>query len=323
VARQAGFDGVVIGHHLSYGSAVWLPPFETLAWLAAEASGMTIGTCMLVLPLFHPVHVAQQAAFLDVLSGGRLVLGVAPGWQAAEFRVAGVEHRERISRFVESVDVIRRLWTESPIEFHGRHFDLAGASLALRPVQSPRPPLWFGGSTERAIERAAALADTSIGDSWVPSSHMTADVVATQAAVFRRALTALGKPIPRDFPLLRNLVVAPDRETALRDAGPALEASYGVLGRWGLFTDVVRAGKQYLDLPELIAGRVVLGSPEDCAAELQPLLDAGGFTRLVCRVQWMGMDQRVVLRTIGLLAERVLPLLRRDAVAQKPGTRIP
>jgi alkanesulfonate monooxygenase SsuD/methylene tetrahydromethanopterin reductase-like flavin-dependent oxidoreductase (luciferase family) len=321
VARQAGFDGVAIGHHLSYGAAVWLPPFETLARLVAEAPGMTIGTCMLVLPLFHPAHVAQQAALLDVLSGGRLVLGVAPGWQAEEFRVVGVDHRERLARFVESVDVIRRLWTEPRVEFRGRHFDLAGTSLALRPLQSPRPPLWFGGSTERAIERAAGLADTSIGDTWVPSSHLAADVVATQAAVFRRALAALGKPLPREFPLLRNVVVAPDRETALRDAGPALEASYRVFGQWGLFTDVVGAGKRQLDLTELVAGRVVLGSPEDCAAELRPLLDAGGFTRLVCRVQWMGMDQRVVLRTIALLAERVRPLLRGDAVGPPPASR--
>ena len=73
VARQAGFDGVVIGHHLSCGTAVWLPPLATLARLAAETDGMAIGTCMLVLPLFHPVHVAEDAALLDVLTGGRLV----------------------------------------------------------------------------------------------------------------------------------------------------------------------------------------------------------------------------------------------------------
>jgi hypothetical protein len=74
-----------------------------------------------------------------------------------------------------------------------------------------------------------------------------------------------------------------------------------VLGPWGLFTDVVDAGKRQLDLAELVSGRVLLGSPEECAAELRPLLDAGGFTRLVCRVQWMGMDQRFVVRTIAIL----------------------
>ena len=99
--------------------------------------------------------------------------------------------------------------------------EVVGTSLALRPLQSPRPPMWFGGSAERAIELLAELADTAIGDSWVPSaSHLTADVVAAQAAVFRRALTILGKLLPRDFPLLRNVVVAPDQRDGVARRRP-------------------------------------------------------------------------------------------------------
>jgi alkanesulfonate monooxygenase SsuD/methylene tetrahydromethanopterin reductase-like flavin-dependent oxidoreductase (luciferase family) len=289
-----------------------LPPLPALARLAAEAEGMVIGTCMLVLPLFNPVHVAEDAALLDVLSGGRLVLGVAPGWQQAEYLASGIEYGRRIGRFVEAVTLIERLWTGDRVDFAGRHFNVTGLTLALKPVRRPRPPFWFGGSTERAIERAARLADTTAGDTWVPSSHLTGDVVVEQAGVFRRALAAAGKPLPRERPVLRNIVVAPDRETAVREAGPYLEASYRVFGEWGLFTRVVGAGRERLDLPELLAGRVVIGGPEECAAELARLAQAGGFGRLVCRVQWMGMEQRLVLRTIELLAERVSPLLARE-----------
>ena len=310
VARQAGFDGVAIGHHLSYGAAAWFPPFETLARLAVEADGMTIGTCMLVLPQFHPVHVAQQAAFLDVLSGGRLVLGVAPGWQQDEFKVVGVNFRERIGRFTEAVDLIQRLWTGERVDFHGKHFALDGTRLTLRPVRQPRPPLWFGGSSAPAIERAARLADPALDDSWVPSSHLTDAVIAEQAGVFRNALVALGKKMPADFPVLRNIVVAPDRATAMREAAPHIAASYQVFGAAGLFREVVGSGKDQLGLDELIAGRVVLGAPEDCAAQLAATIAAGGFTRIVCRIQWLGMEQRQVLRTLELLATRVLPLLR-------------
>jgi alkanesulfonate monooxygenase SsuD/methylene tetrahydromethanopterin reductase-like flavin-dependent oxidoreductase (luciferase family) len=127
--------------------------------------------------------------------------------------------------------------------------------------------------------------------------------------VFREALAALGKPLPLELPVLRNIVVAPDRETAIREAGPYLEASYRVFGQWGLFRQVTGADREPLDLPELLSGRVVIGGPEECAAELTRLARAVGFGRLVCRVQWMGMEQRLVLRTIELLAERVLPLL--------------
>jgi alkanesulfonate monooxygenase SsuD/methylene tetrahydromethanopterin reductase-like flavin-dependent oxidoreductase (luciferase family) len=310
IAREAGFDGAVIGHHLSYRSAVWFPPFETLARLAAEAEGMMLGTCMLILPLLHPLHVAQQAALLDVLSGGRFILGVAPGWLDEEYKIIGLDYHRRIGRFVESITLIRRLWTEERIDFAGRHFKLHGATLALKPVQRPRPRLWFGGSTAPAIERVAQLAETTLGDSWVASSHLTEEVIAAQADTFRQALEVLGKPPPRDLPVLRNLVVAPDRDTALREVGPYLAASYRVFGEWGLFKNIVGAGKEQLDLPDLLAGRVVIGAPEECAAELARLMRTGGFTRLVCRVQWMGMEQRLVLRTIELLADRVLPLLQ-------------
>jgi len=312
VARRAGFDGVVIGHHLSHGAAVWFPPLPTLARLAADAEGMDIGTCMLVLPLLHPVHVAEDAALLDVLSGGRLVLGVAPGWQRAEYRALGVEFGERIARFAEGVALIQRLWTEDEVDFHGRYVRAEKLTLALKPVRRPRPPMWFGGSTAAAVERVARLADPRLGDTWVASSHLTHEAIAAQAVVFRRALAAAGKPFPRDFPVLRNVVVAPDRETAIRDAGPFLEASYRMFGQWGLFSQVAGEAKDQLDLSELLAGRVVIGGPEECAAELSRLARATGFERLVCRVQWLGMPQRQVLRTIELLAERVLPLLARD-----------
>ena len=233
VARQAGFDGVVMGHHLSHGETVWFPPFPTLARLAGEAEGMAIGTCMLVLPLFNPVHVAEEAALLDTLSGGRFVLGVAPGWQQDEYRSVGVPYGHRIGRFVEAATLVKRLWTEDRVDFEGQHFSVAGLTLALKPMRRPRPPLWLGGSTDRAVERAAELVDPSAGDTWVPSSHLTHDVIAGQVGVFGRALSELGKPFPSEFPVLRNIVVAPDRETAIREAGPYLEASYRVFGSGG------------------------------------------------------------------------------------------
>lgn len=314
VARQAGFDGVVMGHHLSHGETVWFPPFPTLARLAGEAEGMAIGTCMLVLPLFNPVHVAEEAALLDTLSGGRFVLGVAPGWQQDEYRSVGVPYGHRIGRFVEAATLVKRLWTEDRVDFEGQHFSVAGLTLALKPMRRPRPPLWLGGSTDRAVERAAELVDPAVGDTWVPSSHLTHDVIAGQVGVFGRALSELGKPFPSEFPVLRNIVVAPDRETAIREAGPYLEASYHVFGQWGLFTQIVGTDKRPPDLSELLNGRVVIGGPEECAAELLRLFEAVRFDRLVCRVQWMGMEQRLVLRTIELLGDRVIPLVARASV---------
>lgn len=311
VARQTGYDGIAIGNHLSFGSTTWFPPLESLTRLAAEADGMSLATCMLVLPLYHPLHVVEQASLLDTISGGRLILGVAPGWTEDEFRVMDIDHKRRLGRFVESVELMQRLWTEESVDFDGKHFRADGLSLAFKSIQKPRPPMWFGGSVSAAVARAARLADTSLGDSWVASSHLIEDVIVEQAGVFRDALAEHGKAMPLEFPLLRNVVVAPDRETALKDAGPFLEASYRVFGQWGLFSQVVGSGKEQLDLEELIAGRVILGSPDECAEEIVRLAQATGFTRLIARVQWLGMDQRIVRRTIELLANEVRPLVER------------
>jgi len=311
LARQLGFDGVVIGNHLSYSSTAWFPPFETLMRLAAEADGMSLGTCMLILPLYEPLHVAQQVALLDAASGGRAILGVAPGWQKDEFQVMGLDYDRRIGRYTESVDLIKRLYTEEAVTFEGKYFRTSKLTLALRPTRMPRPPLWLGGSVDNAVRRAAKIADPVLGDTWVASSHLKNHVIAEQAAVFKRALAEQGKPVPTDFPVLRNVVVAQDRPTAIRDAGPAIAESYRIFGNWGLFTGVVGDAKTHPDFEELIADRFIIGSPEECAAQILDLMQATGCNRLVTRIQWLGMEQRHVMRTIELLGDKVAPLVRK------------
>lgn len=309
LAKQAGFDGVAIGNHMSYGDSAWFPPLETLMRLAPEADGMSLATCMLILPMYHPAHIAQQAALVDIASGGRFTLGVAPGWAKDEFNLLEVDFNRRIGRFKEGVDLIRRFYKGETVRFSGKHYTIEKAKLALQPVR--RPPMWFGGSVAAAVSRAAELADTAYGDSWVASSHLTKDVICEQAKLFTNRLRELGKPAASELPLLRNIVVARDRDTAVRDAGPYLAASYKLFGEWGLFQEVVGAKSRQLQFDELLEGRVILGSPEHCAAELLALAHATGTRRIICRIQWLGMPQDIVMRTIEMLGGDVLPMLRR------------
>jgi alkanesulfonate monooxygenase SsuD/methylene tetrahydromethanopterin reductase-like flavin-dependent oxidoreductase (luciferase family) len=194
LARQLGFDGVSIGNHLSYGSTAFFPPFETLMRLAAEADGMSLGTCMLILPFYNPLHVAEQVALLDAASSGRAILGVAPGWQKDEFQIMGLDYGRRIGRYTEALDLIKRLYTEEDVTFEGKHFRTSKLTLAMRPTRKPRPPLWLGGSVENAVRRAAKIADPLLGDTWVASSHLKNNVITEQAAVFKAGLAEQGKP---------------------------------------------------------------------------------------------------------------------------------
>ena len=311
LSRQVGFDGVTIGSHLSYSATAWLPPIETLMRLAADAEGMSLGTCMLVLPLYEPLHVAEQFALLDAASGGRAILGLAPGWTKDEFDVMRLDYGHRTSRFVEGVALIKRLFTEQDVTFAGQHFQVSKLTLALRPTRKPRPPMWLGGSVESAVRRIATIAEPEFGDTWVASSHLKTSVIIEQARVFKAALKELGKPAPADFPVLRNIVVAPDRQTAIRDAGPAIAESYKIFGKWGLFTEVVGDGKAEPEFEDLLKDRFIVGSPEECAEQIVDLLRATGCTRLVTRLQWVGMQHRHVMRTIELIGDKVAPLVRK------------
>jgi alkanesulfonate monooxygenase SsuD/methylene tetrahydromethanopterin reductase-like flavin-dependent oxidoreductase (luciferase family) len=314
LARRLGFDGVTIGNHLSYGATAWFPPIETLMRLAADAEGMSLGTCMLILPLYEPLHVAEQFALLDAASGGRAIVGVAPGWTKDEFDVMRLDHGRRTSRFVEGVTLIKRLFTEHEVTFEGRHFQASRLTLALRVTRKPRPPMWLGGSVERAVRRVAAIAEPQLGDTWVASSHLKTSVIIEQAKVFKAALKELDKPAPVDFPVLRNIVVAPDRGTAIRDAAPAIAESYKVFGNWGLFTEVVGDARPQPEFEDLLKDRFIIGSPEECAEQIVDLLRATGCTRLVTRLQWVGMQHRHVMRTIELIGDKVAPLVRKALV---------
>ena len=105
--------------------------------------------------------------------------------------------------------------------------------------------------------------------------------------------------------------MAPDRGTAIGDAGPSIAESYRIFGDWGLFTGVVGDTKSHAEFADLIADRFTIGSPEECAAQITDLMRATGCNRLVARIQWVGMEHRYVMRTIELLGEKVAPLVRK------------
>ena len=307
LARAAGFDLIGIPHHYSRGPSQWLPPLVTAAALAADMGTMRLATTVLLLPMQHPVEVAEQAAMLDVISGGRFVFGVGAGWQPSEFRALGVPMEGRLGRLEEALTVIERLWTGEPVTFHGRHFSLDDVRLTLRPVQRPRPPIWMGANAAAAaVRRAARLADA-----WIVSAHPDLDTVERHLETYRQELEVLGKPFPAELPVLRNFHVAADMETALAEARPYFDASYEVFGDWGLFADVLRAGTRQMRGAELRRGRLIIGSPEDCLEQIALCRERVPIGGLLLRMQWLGMPHAQVARAIELVGTKLMPALRR------------
>jgi probable F420-dependent oxidoreductase len=168
--EQAGFDACFVTDHpipgdrwLAAGGHHALDPFVALGFAAAATTRLRLQTHVVVLPYRNPFLTAKAAATLDVLSGGRLILGVATGYLKSEFAALGVDVEERNELTDEAILAIRRIWSESGVALDGLHFRARGNTALPRPLQKPRPPIWVGGNSRRAIRRAVELAD-----GWLP-----------------------------------------------------------------------------------------------------------------------------------------------------------
>ncbi len=142
----------------------YFEPLAALNFLAGCTTRVKLGTHVLILPYRNPVLTAKILATLDVLSGGRLILGAGVGWMEEEFQAMGLDtYAQRGEVTDEYIQIFKELWTSDNPEFHGKHYDISGAGFLPKPVQQPHPPIWIGGHTNPAIRRAARL-----GDGWMP-----------------------------------------------------------------------------------------------------------------------------------------------------------
>jgi probable F420-dependent oxidoreductase len=167
-AEEAGLDSVWVTDHVIVPRDVdviyrehMLDPLAMLPWLAAVTERVSLGTSVVILPYRSPIPVAKLLASVDVLSGGRLIVGAAIGWMEGEFEALGVPFKERVSRSEEALALMRTLWTDDRPELDTDRHHLHGLQVSPMPLRKPRPPILIGGMSEGALRRVARL-----GDGW-------------------------------------------------------------------------------------------------------------------------------------------------------------
>ncbi|WP_216892626.1 TIGR03619 family F420-dependent LLM class oxidoreductase [Nocardia alni] len=168
IAEDLGYDSVWVTDHLVglratddlYGSH-WMEALTALTWVAATTTTIRVGTGVLVVPYRHPVLTAKMLATVDVLSGGRLDVGIGTGWSRTEYRAVGAGDlfAERGAATDEALDLMLACWRGGPIEHDGPHFPVRHVQVQPRPAQHPHPPIWVGGNGPAAMRRAARIAD--------------------------------------------------------------------------------------------------------------------------------------------------------------------
>ncbi len=281
-AEALGYEFVSTGEHVFF----YGPTGNGLISLAAAAGATTriaLMSTITLVPLYPAALLAKQVSVLDVLSGGRFHLGVGVGGEfAKEFEACGVPVAERGARTNEALGLMKRLWSEDDVVFHGRFNTVNGVTLSPKPTHKPHPPIWISGRSEAAMRRCARY-----GTGWLPYMYTPEKLAASIQTIGRYAAE-----VPRDGPVEPGLfiffAVHEDRDRAIAMASDRLSVQYNQ------------------DFSKLVGRYALAGNPDDCIARLREYIDAGARTVILnsaCPGGYVEDNER-------LFARAVLPALR-------------
>ena len=302
LAHKLGFSYVYAGQHYLSDPYQMLQPLPVMGRLAAEAPGMD-QVLTAVLPLYNPVDLAEQVASLDVITNGHAILAVALGYREKEHDSFGISRADRVSRMVESLEVMKLLWSGEKVSYSGKHFLLSDVHIGLNPVQRPAPSVWIAASSDRAVERAGRL-----GYPWL-INHADYQTVERQVAMYKASLENAGHSTITTLPALREFFVAETREEAIRICQPFLVGKYETYAQWG--QDQALDGEQDFTsaFKDLAKDRFIVGSVEDVVTDLKRY-EALGVTHMGLRMRWAGMGVEPTEDCMRLVAEQVMPHFR-------------
>jgi probable F420-dependent oxidoreductase len=308
LAEALGFDSAWVSEHHG-ASDGYLPSLLTmLAGFAAATDRIHLGTGVVLTPLHDPLRLAEDAAVVDQLSGGRLTLGLGIAWRPEEFRMFGVPFSERLARTVDTVEILRRAWTGERFSFDGEVFHYDRVRVTPPPAQEGGPPILLGGYVEAAMRRAGRIGDGHITDAE------DVEAVRHAAALMEEGAREAGRdPSALTLAIMQNAFVA--------DADAWSLARDGVFHQTGAYT----AWDEGDDTPEHdsleprgvtdeeLRASTPTGTPEEVIAALRPKVERlaeGRTLDLVVRLHYPGMSFDAAARAVELFGEQVIPALK-------------
>jgi alkanesulfonate monooxygenase SsuD/methylene tetrahydromethanopterin reductase-like flavin-dependent oxidoreductase (luciferase family) len=320
-AEELGYDTIWLTEHhfVEDGYASSLLPIA--AAIAARTKKIRIGTFVLLLPLHNPLRVAEDAATVDLISNGRLDLGVGQGYRVDEFTGFNIPRKERGPRLEEGTEIIRKAWTEKNWSFDGRFNTLNNITVIPNVVQKPHPPLWFAARGPKSIARAARN-----------GYHLMGTGGTDQQQMYDAALQENGRR-PQDYSIaqLRTVFVSTRREKAWDDVEEGVYHMLSCYGQWfveahdlpgdtAYGTDLPRIGKlRSSDTAQLFGEPLIVGTPDDAIRMIEDYQQRTRFTHLVMAMPLPGVDSRKVQKSMELFAKEVMPYFRRKGRKTKRG----
>lgn len=311
LAEQCGFDGIFLPEHHFMPSGFCSSPLVALAAIAARTQKLHLGTSVVVLPCYHPLKLAEDGAHVDLLSGGRLILGVGMGSIEQELRAFHIAREEQVSRYEESVEVLRRAWYEEEFSFFGQHFQFERVRVTPSPLQKPGPPIWMGAMTETGIRRAGRM-----GFPWIAGLLHNRNVLSHWYGLYRDTCVAHGHT--PTLAVIRDGWVTEDR-AALESVWWSLVQKEHWRYRDGLPSWIGQRDPWLATLSTIeqftLDGhrrdRLIAGTPDEVIAMIQHFAEALPIEYLIVRLRLTnGPSHDEILRCIYLFGEKVLPAVR-------------
>jgi alkanesulfonate monooxygenase SsuD/methylene tetrahydromethanopterin reductase-like flavin-dependent oxidoreductase (luciferase family) len=301
-AQRNGFTHITIGQHFLYGELRWLQPVPLFARLAGECDPhIRLVTNIMIAPLYHPVMLAEEIATLDVVTEGRLIFGAGLGYRPEEFGYLGVPFKQRAGRFDESLELMKKLWTQDTVNHHGKYWTLEDVHPHLFPVQQPYPPVWIGAQARPGVERCGRY-----GDGYLCPPETPKEEIAERYAIVSAGFAARGKEFGPQ-PLRRNVWVADSREQAMADYERVARSRYLSYADKGF--DVMSSEALAKEFRRTVENHAVVGSPEEVVAELTAYVTELPIDPLLLRVQWPSMSVEEALAQVDRLGREVVPAI--------------
>jgi alkanesulfonate monooxygenase SsuD/methylene tetrahydromethanopterin reductase-like flavin-dependent oxidoreductase (luciferase family) len=317
-AEPLGYRAVWIAEHHFNDYGLCPAPPVLAAFIAARTTTLRLGMGVSLLPLHHPVDLAEQLAVLDVVSAGRLDVGIGRGGTLQDYRTFGSERVDSRMRVEEGIALMRQCWSGVPFDFTGRFHSAEQLHVRPCPAQRPHPPLFMATNSEDSVLSAARLGLPTLSSFFVP-----VDELRRRHRLYRETARAAGhaeveiQALERRSWGMRVVHVAPDRDDALHGVEPAFmgyqrkmavlrsDGTGGALpGSFDRSVLRLRPFREYLN-----DGWAIVGTPEDVRDGLQGYLDATGYERVLLLMALPGLDTALALRSMRLFADAVAPAM--------------
>jgi probable F420-dependent oxidoreductase len=310
LAETLRFDSAWVSEH--HGSSDgYLPSLlPMLGAFAAATERIKLGTGVVLAPFHNPLRLAEDAATVDCISGGRLILGLGLGWREEEFRMFGQPLSERVRRTAETVEILRRSWTGERFSFEGKVYSFDKVKVTPRPARESGIPIYLGGTAEPAIRRAGRLGDGYIRTRGGNLERAKADVQLAEEGARKagRDASSIG------YAQLQNAFVWDDGD-AFEAVRPYLVHQLGVYAGWEAGSDTPERDElDYVPPAEPVMRHLTItGDPHQVVRGLRPVVEAFAGRKefhLVVRLHYPGMGFETAAHAMELFGERVLPALR-------------